>query len=77
MTSIQNMLMNRLDDFGIHHKLVHLVNRTSVLLVFVMFRMLIIHVAIFLTTLLDQTNTVQVMMMKYNGRQQQRARCHP
>jgi len=68
MPSIEYMLMNRLEKFGIDQELVHLVNAAILLLLLMMLGVFVIDMTILLALFFDEADAIVVMMMEYDRR---------
>lgn len=75
--TIENLLLDVLGSLGVDDELVHLLHAASLMLLFMVFGMLVVSVAVFCATLLYEADAIEMMMMEYDSRKQHGACCQP
>ena len=75
--TIENLLLDVLGSLGVDDELVHLLHAASLMLLFMVFGMLVVSVAIFSASLLYEADAIEMRMMEYDSRKQHGACCQP
>lgn len=74
--TIENLLLDVL-NLSVDDELVHLLHAASLMLLFMVFGMLVVGVAVFSASLLYEADAIEMMMMEYDSRKQHGACCQP
>ena len=87
VSAIENLLLDVLGnlgvermgrvDLGVDDELVHLMHAASLMLLFMVFGMFVVGVAVFSASLLYEADAIEMMMMEYDSRKQHGACCQP
>lgn len=77
VSAIENLLLDVLGNLGVDDELVHLLHAASLMLLFMVFGMFVIGVAVFSASLLYEADAIEMMMMEYDSRKQHGACCQP
>ena len=77
VSAIENLLLDVLGNLGVDDELVHLMHAASLMLLFMVFGMFVVGVAVFSASLLYEADAIEMMMMEYYSRKQHGACCQP
>lgn len=70
VSAIENLLQDVLGNLGVDDELVHLMYTASLMLLFMVFGMFVVCVAVFSASLLYEADAIEMMMMEYDSRKQ-------